>query len=125
MTKYTGFRFSSEPFGISFVPATQVDWLREHVPDAEGQRLYAQEAAVVAASEAVAAAIEGAGLTRSEVASRIGKSKQHVTKALSGRNVTMHTLADLLWACGFEVRGLRLAKLGVRDMPARFVVHGA
>jgi transcriptional regulator with XRE-family HTH domain len=100
-------------FSFNVSEPKKIRWLDNHFPEPRQQKVYAEEACIVAASEAVAVAIEQSGLTRSEVAERIGASKQHVTNALSGRNLTLRTLADLLWACGLEVRGLELAELGV------------
>ncbi len=41
------------------------------------------------------------GVTRSELAKRIGKRRSFVTKVLSGdHNFTIRTLADMYWALG-------------------------
>ena len=75
-------------------------------------REYAQERAIVAVTEAVERAIEQAGISRTEIAKRLGASKGHITQVLSGtRNMTLRTLGDLLWAAGFELHDLELAPL--------------
>jgi transcriptional regulator with XRE-family HTH domain len=87
-------------------------WLAAQGLTAEEIRLYAQERAIVAATEAVERAIEQTGISRTEVAKRMGTSKGHISQVLSGaRNMTLRTLGDLLWAAGFELRDLDFAPL--------------
>lgn len=91
----------------------RVDWLEEVLPDSADQRDYAREQCAVVLTEAMGEAMERANLTRVAVAERLGHHKSFVTRALSARqNITLKTLSDLLWACGFEVVGLDVAPLG-------------
>jgi transcriptional regulator with XRE-family HTH domain len=64
-----------------------------------------------------------ANMTQTAVASRLGKSKGYVSRVLSGaHNMTLHTLGDLLWATGTEVRwdpdtlDLHMGELGVVEV---------
>jgi DNA-binding phage protein len=65
---------------------------------------YHQERLLLHCQEAIADAIDRSGLKRSQIAERIGKNKSFVTQALStGRNLTVSSLASLLWAAGFQL----------------------
>lgn len=90
-----------------------VNWLQRELPDPEDQRKYAQERARIVVTEAVAGAMEHAGMRRVDVAEKLGMSKSQVTQLLSGRrNMTLRTLGDLLWSCGLELEDLQLGPLG-------------
>lgn len=70
------------------------------------ERLLAQERLILDATEAIVALLEERGVTRQELAVRLGKSKGFVSQLLSGeRNMTLRTLADLGYAldCDFSV----------------------
>lgn len=61
--------------------------------------VYAREASLVDASEAVAEALESSGLKRTELADMLGVSRGEVTRRLRGsRNMTIATLAETLHA---------------------------
>jgi transcriptional regulator with XRE-family HTH domain len=101
------------------VPKRQrFDWLERQLTSPQEQREYAAESCIVAVTEAIATRMREAGLSRSEVAAKIGVTKGHVSQLLSGRrNMTLRSLAELLWACGLEVRDLALGSLGVSIVP--------
>lgn len=81
--------------------------------------LYAEERCIVAITEAVAKAHAAANLSQADVAKRLRKTKAHVSRLLGGeRNMTLRSLADLLWVCDLEVTDLRLATLGVSIVPS-------
>ena len=64
-------------------------------------RLVAQETLLFDAAERVAELINDAGISRTELAERLGKSKGFVTQVLAGdRNMTLRTLADLGYVVG-------------------------
>lgn len=66
--------------------------------------IYEQERLLLHCQEAIASAIERGGMKRSEVAAELGKHKSFITQALSsGRNLTISSLASLLWAAGFRL----------------------
>jgi predicted XRE-type DNA-binding protein len=99
---------------VAISPFVDVNWLARELPDEADQREYAQERCRVALSEAIGDAIERAGLSRVELAERLGCTKGYISQVLSGeRNMTLNTLADLMWACAMEVRDLELAPLGI------------
>lgn len=88
-------------------------WLKRYVPSDEGQRVYARELAMLGASAALHNALRSAGVSQKDVAARLGKSKGFVSRALNGRgNLTVGTIADILWACGLEWQSLRCKVLG-------------
>jgi transcriptional regulator with XRE-family HTH domain len=65
------------------------------------ERLLAQERLILDATEAIVGLLEEQGVSRQELARRLGKSKGFVSQILSGeRNMTLRTLADLGYALG-------------------------
>lgn len=91
----------------------EVNWLARELPNPEDQREYARQRAIVAISEAIGEELEAAHLTRSELAKILGVSKGRISRALQNRNLTIGTIAEMLWACNLEISGLQTAKLGV------------
>jgi transcriptional regulator with XRE-family HTH domain len=76
----------------------------EFLEDESRRRLYERESLAFEAMELVSRLMAQKGVSRAELARRIGKSKAFVTQLLSGsRNMTMHTLADLVFALGHWV----------------------
>ncbi len=77
----------------------------EFVADFENRRLFEQEALVLEATELITELMEERGVNKAELARKIGKSKAFVTQILSGsRNMTLHTLADVVFALGSRIR---------------------
>jgi transcriptional regulator with XRE-family HTH domain len=76
----------------------------------EEARLLAQEELILEVTETLCERIQSLGITRTEVARRLGKSPGFVTQLLNGgRNLTLRTLADLAHA--LEARpSLKLAE---------------
>ena len=71
----------------------------------ESRRLLNQEKLILEVTEALSEAIEKRGLTRSEVAKRLGKTKGFVSQLLAGgRNLTLRTVADIADAIGISLR---------------------
>jgi transcriptional regulator with XRE-family HTH domain len=69
--------------------------------NAEYAVAYAEEAAMVDASELIANALEHAAMTRSELARVLNVSKSEVTARLAGeRNITVRSLAKTLHVLG-------------------------
>lgn len=69
----------------------------------EDETIY-EELAVGLAQEAILKALEENGLTRKELADRLGKSKTYVTRLLApGRNITVKTLGNVLFHLQREV----------------------
>ncbi|HVR07625.1 MAG TPA: helix-turn-helix transcriptional regulator [Thermoanaerobaculia bacterium] len=70
--------------------------------DARGLR---QEELIIEVTEALARALRISGLTKSELAIRLGRSKGFVSQVMGGgRNLTLRTLADMAAAIGCRVR---------------------
>jgi transcriptional regulator with XRE-family HTH domain len=70
----------------------------------ENRRLLKQEGLILDVTEALSAAIEESGLTRSELARRLGKTKGFVSQLLAGgRNLTLRTVADIADAIGVSL----------------------
>lgn len=71
------------------------------VGNAEYDAVYAQEAAMIDAAELIARALEASGLSRADLARRLGVSRAEVTARLKGeRNITVRTLAETLHVLG-------------------------
>ncbi|WP_169053863.1 helix-turn-helix transcriptional regulator [Agromyces sp. H66] len=69
--------------------------------DSDFDAVYAEEAAMVDASELIAAALVECGMKKSELAERLGVSKSEISARLAGeRNITVRTLAATLHALG-------------------------
>lgn len=73
-------------------------WTGQHD---ENARLAAQELLITEVAEAIWAALEDAGVTKTELATRMGATKSYVSQVLSGsRNMTLRTLSDICFALG-------------------------
>ena len=70
---------------------------------AQNPKLFAQEGLLVDACEEIWHVMNKQGVTKAELAKRIGCSRAHVTMVLNGtRNMTLRTLADLAGALGYQ-----------------------
>jgi transcriptional regulator with XRE-family HTH domain len=77
------------------------------------------EKLILEVTEALSEAIEVRGLTRSEVAKRLGKTKGFISQLLAGgRNLTLRTVADIADAIGISlkvaVQGAEISKGATR-----------
>lgn len=71
----------------------------------ESLKFLAEERLMVQAVEAVYEALEGANVSRAELASRIGVKPSEISQRLSGkRNLTMRSFADMLHSVGKTVK---------------------
>lgn len=60
------------------------------------RRLLREEELILDVTEAVSAAMQEAGISKAQLAKRMGRTKGFITQLLSGgRNLTLRTLADL------------------------------
>ena len=67
-------------------------------------RLMAQEELIMEVTESLCELLEKAGVSRQELAKRLGKSKGFVSQLLNGgRNLTLRTLADVVQALGYKI----------------------
>jgi transcriptional regulator with XRE-family HTH domain len=77
--------------------------VEEYVEDPGHMRLFQQERAIYEATELLESVMREEGVTRSELAKRLGKSKGWVTQLLDGEaNKTIRTLADAFAVLGRE-----------------------
>ncbi len=68
-------------------------------------RLFTQEKTIVEVTEMICALMQQMGVTKSELASRLGKTKGFVSQLLDGEsNMTLRTVSDVLFAMGKELR---------------------
>lgn len=85
-------------------------WWDKLEETSEGRLLLEEERVLLDVTETVARLLEEQGISRSELARRIGKQPAFVTKLLRGdNNFTLRTLVRVLDACGKTVH------LQVRD----------
>lgn len=74
------------------------------VGDEDYQAVYAEESVMVDAGELIAEAMERAGLSRSDLARKLGVPRSEITARLSGeRNITVRNLAKTLHALGAKL----------------------
>ncbi|MBW2142291.1 MAG: helix-turn-helix transcriptional regulator [Deltaproteobacteria bacterium] len=77
----------------------------EYLKDEEYHRLYNQERVILKVTEALCQYMEDHNITRVELARRLDKNKSFISQVLNGgRNLTLRTLADFLWALECEPR---------------------
>ena len=86
--------------GTSLEDESNAGWIDRQTHTPEARRLYEQERLALWVSEALAQAMAESGLSKADLAERLGTSRAHITQVLSGsRNMTLRTVADLAWAC--------------------------
>ena len=69
------------------------------------RRLVEQESLILEAAEFLTVLMAKEGVTRAELARRLGRSKAYVTQVLRGsNNLTLRTLAELGTALGYQFR---------------------
>jgi transcriptional regulator with XRE-family HTH domain len=77
--------------------------VEQFVADPQHMREYQQERAIYEVTELLESVLEEQGISRSQLASILGKSKSWVTQLLDGENnKTVRTLADVFAALGRE-----------------------
>src|SRR5215213_8426522 len=71
----------------------------------EDARGLQQEELIIEVTEAMARALRSSGLTKTELAERLGKTKGFVSQVFGGgNNLTLRTLADIAGALGCKVQ---------------------
>ena len=67
--------------------------------------LWNQEAAILDTTELICALMKEAGISRSELATRMGTTKSNITQILDGsRNMTIRTVSDVMTHLGHEFK---------------------
>lgn len=70
----------------------------------EYKKLIAQESLICDATELICERMIEVGITRADLARRIGKTRGFITQILSGkRNMTLRTLSDLAFALDMDI----------------------
>ena len=70
----------------------------------EAKRIYQQERAILAATELIWQTMQEQGISKAQLAKRLGKSRAYVTQLLDGRaNMTLRTVVDVFFALGKSV----------------------
>lgn len=78
--------------------------LEQFLETPQNRRLFEQERLFVEVTELLTSAMDVQGITRAELAQRLGKTKSFVTQVLRGRhNMTLRTLAGLFDAIDCRV----------------------
>lgn len=73
--------------------------MSDNAKERDYQRLVEQETLIFEATELLSELIEDSGVTRKELADKLGRSKGFVTQVLAGtRNMTLRTLSDFAFA---------------------------
>ena len=94
---------------------TFTKWLNELAEDPT----FLEEGVILDFTEAVVQAMKRQGITRSELAARLGKTPAYVTKLLSGRNnFTLKTMTQVAQALHLSLK-VRLAPLQPATHPRR------
>ena len=89
-------------------PSTEYE-LFEQSSD-HNRRLLREEALILEVTEAVSVVMEKEGISKVQLAKRLGKTKGFISQLLSGgRNLTLRTLAGLVDALGYRVT-IRVSK---------------
>ena len=79
---------------------TNEAWIKRQTESPEARRRYEEERLILWTTEAIWKAMDDQGLTRAELAERLGTSRANITQLLSGtRNMTLRSLAALSHAC--------------------------
>lgn len=87
--------------------------------DVEYEQLVEQEALIFQAMELITEALQNDGLSKADLADRLGKSRAFVSQVLDGsRNMTLRTLSDLAFALGYRVHVHREAIPEIRRASA-------
>lgn len=67
----------------------------------EGRRLYQQERTILECTELICKVMDENGVTRAELARRLGKSKGYVTKLLDGQiDMSIRVISDIFTVLG-------------------------
>lgn len=86
------------------------------VSSIKNRRLLRQEELILEVAETISQAMEREGVTKAELARRLGKTKGFVSQILAGgRNLTLRTIADVTDALGYKISIQALPREEVRE----------
>src|SRR5512147_1201000 len=78
--------------------------LQKYMEDPEAAKLVIQGELIMEVTETICELLEKEGVSRKELADRLGKTKGFVSQLLNGgRNLTLRTVADILYVLGYKV----------------------
>jgi len=78
--------------------------IQEYMQDDKFRNLLAQEELIMEVTELLCKLIDEEGISRNELAKRLGKTKGFISQLLNGgRNLTLRTIADIISALGYKV----------------------
>ncbi|MDB4893592.1 MAG: hypothetical protein JWL61_5447 [Gemmatimonadetes bacterium] len=99
-------------------PDYELNALEAHLIADDEVRYFAQDAAILAVTEAINDAMEALGVTRAELARRLKRTPGFISQVLSGsRNMTIKTFADIALALGLQLRNVELSPVGEMRVP--------
>lgn len=76
-------------------------WAERQECSEEARREFERERLMVWTLDSLAELMEDTGISRADLARKLGTSRAHITQVFAGtRNATLSTVADLAWACG-------------------------
>lgn len=79
------------------------EWTERQECTDEARRDYECERLIAWTLDAIAERMEAQGITKADMARKLGCSRAHVTQVMSGsRNATLRTIAEFAWACGLR-----------------------
>lgn len=79
--------------------STSMTEVERFTRDPENMRLYQQERVILETSDLISDLLDRTGITKADLAERLGRSKSYVTQLLNGRaNMTLRTISDVMWA---------------------------
>ena len=79
--------------------STSMTEVERFTSEPENMRLYQQERVILETSDLISDLLDQNGVTKAELAERLGRSKSYVTQLLNGRaNMTLRTISDVMWA---------------------------
>ena len=70
----------------------------------ENKKLVAQELLIAEVTEMIWSAMQSGGITKTELANRLGSTKGYASQVLNGsRNMTLRTLSDICYALNHKL----------------------
>ena len=73
--------------------------IEKYTEDPQNMRLFQQRMLILECTELVCEMMEEKGITRKEIADKLGKTTGYITRILNGPdNMTLKTISDIMWA---------------------------